>query len=59
MLLHQPVNCALPCCPLLAAGPMLWGCLLAMIVWGFIQIFFPPGPIGNTIFALLGAFLFR
>lgn len=37
---------------------MLWGCLLAMIVWGFIQLFFPPGPVGSTIFALLGAFLF-
>ncbi|KAI7842402.1 hypothetical protein COHA_004041 [Chlorella ohadii] len=40
-------------------GPMLWGCLLAMIVWSVIQLFFPPGPIGSTIFALLGAFLFR
>jgi FtsH-binding integral membrane protein len=37
---------------------MLFGCLLAMIVWSFIQLFFPPGPVGRTIFALLGAFLF-
>jgi FtsH-binding integral membrane protein len=39
-------------------GPMLFGCLTAMIVWSIIQLFFPPGPIGSTIFALLGAFLF-
>lgn len=38
---------------------MLWGCLLAMIVWSFIQLVFPAGPIGRTIFSLLGALLFR
>lgn len=40
-------------------APMLWGCLLAMVVWSVIQIFFPPGPVGRTIFSLLGAILFR
>lgn len=39
-------------------GPMLWGCLMAMIVWSVVQIFWPPGPVGRTIFSLLGALLF-
>ncbi|EFN57628.1 hypothetical protein CHLNCDRAFT_59619 [Chlorella variabilis] len=39
-------------------GPALYGCLLAMVVWSFIQLIFPPGPVGRTIFALLGAILF-
>ncbi len=80
-------------------APMLWGCLMAMIVWSVVQvgvlhagaqlagrwagsgafghagprcadargfpvhtmpqIFWPPGPVGRTIFSLLGALLFR
>ena len=40
-------------------GPALYGCLLAMLVWSVIQIFWPPGPVGRTIFALMGSFLFR
>lgn len=39
-------------------GPMLSGCLMALIVWSFVQMFWPPGPVGSTIFALLGAMLF-
>ncbi|PSC76224.1 BI1 isoform A [Micractinium conductrix] len=39
-------------------GPMLWGCLWALIIWSVIQIFWPPGPVGRTIFSLLGAVLF-
>ena len=40
------------------AGPMLAGCLWALILWSVIQLFWPPGPVGQTIFALLGAMLF-
>jgi FtsH-binding integral membrane protein len=39
-------------------GPLLFSALWAMIVWGFIQIFFHPGPIGQMIYSLLGAFIF-
>lgn len=39
-------------------GPMLFGCLWALIIWSFVQIFLKPGPIGRTIFSLLGALLF-
>lgn len=39
-------------------GPMLFCCLNAMIIWSIIQLFFHPGPVGRTIFALLGAILF-
>lgn len=39
-------------------GPLLFAGLWAMVVWGFLQIFFQPGPIAHTIYALLGSFLF-
>ena len=32
--------------------------LLALIAWGFIQIFFPLGEVGETIYALIGALIF-
>lgn len=37
---------------------MLYSALWAMIIWGFIQIFFRPGPVAQTIYSLLGALLF-
>lgn len=37
---------------------MLFSCLMALLVWTLFQMFFPPGPIQNTIFSLLGAILF-
>ena len=39
-------------------GPMLFASLWALIIWSFIQLFFSPGPVARTIFALLGAILF-
>ncbi len=39
-------------------GPMLFGCLMAFMVWSVFQIFLPPGPVQNTIFSLLGSILF-
>jgi FtsH-binding integral membrane protein len=39
-------------------GPMLFSALWGMVIWGFIQVFFRPGPVGQTIYALLGSFLF-
>lgn len=39
-------------------GPMLFGCLMALMVWSVFQIFLPPGPVQNTIFSLLGSILF-
>ena len=39
-------------------GPILFSSLWALIIWGFIQLFFHPGPIGQMIYALLGAFIF-
>jgi len=39
-------------------GPLLFASLLVLIVWGFIQIFFKPGPFGQFIFALIGALIF-
>lgn len=39
-------------------GPMLFSALWAMLIWGFIQIFFHPGPVSQTIYCLLGAMLF-
>ena len=39
-------------------GPMLFGCLMALLVWSVFQIFLPPGPVQNTIFSLLGSILF-
>lgn len=38
--------------------PGLRAGLLALVMWGFIQIFFPVGGVGETIFALLGALIF-
>ena len=49
-------NLYLPACSFL--GPMLFGCLMALLVWTVFQIFFPPGPVQNTIFSLLGSILF-
>ncbi len=37
---------------------MLFGCLMALLVWTIFQIFLPPGPVQNTIFSLLGSILF-
>ena len=37
---------------------MLFGCLMALLVWSVFQIFLPPGPVQNTIFSLLGSILF-
>lgn len=28
-------------------GPMLFGCLMAVLVWSFIQLIWPPGPAGR------------
>eukprot|EP00243_Klebsormidium_subtile_P004766 TRINITY_DN18916_c0_g1_i1.p1 TRINITY_DN18916_c0_g1~~TRINITY_DN18916_c0_g1_i1.p1 ORF type:complete len:252 (-),score=48.27 TRINITY_DN18916_c0_g1_i1:201-956(-) len=39
-------------------GPMLFSSLMVLIMWGFIQIFFAPGPIGYFIYSLVGALLF-
>ena len=39
-------------------APFLLGCLTAMIIWSFVQLFFPPGPVGSTIFSLMGAMMF-
>lgn len=53
---HQLRNCFACACSFL--GPMLFGCLMALIVWSVFQIFLPPGPVQNTIFSLLGSILF-
>jgi len=37
---------------------MLYGALWAMLIWGFLQIVFRPGPLAQTIYSLLGALLF-
>ena len=37
---------------------MLFGCLMALLVWSLFQMFLPPGPVQNTIFSLLGSILF-
>eukprot|EP00891_Asterochloris_glomerata_P008634 jgi/Astpho2/8634/e_gw1.00126.46.1_t len=39
-------------------GPILFSGLMGLFFWGFFQIFFPMGPIGETIFAGLGALIF-
>eukprot|EP00897_Mesotaenium_endlicherianum_P006195 jgi/Mesen1/5603/ME000282S04755 len=39
-------------------GSILYSCLLVLLVWGFIQFFFPPGPLSQGIYSLLGALLF-
>ena len=32
--------------------------LFALVAWGFLQIFFPVGDVGQTIYALIGAVIF-
>ena len=39
-------------------GPLLASCLWVFVIWGFVQLFFRPGPVGATIYAALGACLF-
>jgi FtsH-binding integral membrane protein len=39
-------------------APLLFSGLWALIIWGFIQIFFHPGPISQMIYSLLGALIF-
>lgn len=39
-------------------APILFSALWALIIWGFIQIFFQPGPVGQMIYSLLGALIF-
>ena len=39
-------------------APMLFSALWAMVIWGFLQIFFHPGPVAQTVYSLLGALLF-
>lgn len=39
-------------------GPFLFASLWGLVIWGFFQMFFPVGPVGTTIFALLGAVVF-
>lgn len=38
--------------------PILGASLWVLIIWGLIQMFWQPGPVGSTIFALLGALVF-
>ena len=60
--LHVPVHSATDAARIFVLrsflGPMLFGCLMALLVWSLFQIFFPPGPVQNTIFSLLGSILF-
>ncbi|KAH7617384.1 hypothetical protein Ndes2526B_g07986 [Nannochloris sp. 'desiccata'] len=39
-------------------GPILFSALWALIIWGLLQLVFKPGPVGETIFSLLGALVF-
>jgi FtsH-binding integral membrane protein len=39
-------------------GPILFSALWALIIWSFLQLVFKPGPVGETIFSLLGALVF-
>lgn len=39
-------------------GPLLMSFLWVFVVWGFIQLFFKPGPVALTIYSVLGACLF-
>lgn len=39
-------------------GPMLFSALMVLIMWGFIQLFFNPGPVAHFVFALIGALIF-
>lgn len=38
--------------------PLLGGLLWTFVLWGFVQLFFHPGPAARTVYALLGALLF-
>ena len=40
-------------------GPFLFTSLLGLMALGFIQIFFPMGPVANLILAFAGALVFR
>lgn len=39
-------------------GPALFASLWVLVLWGFLQLFFRPGPVGQTVYALVGALLF-
>lgn len=39
-------------------GPLLFSGLWALLIWGFIQIVFQPGPISQMVYSLLGALIF-
>jgi protein lifeguard len=39
-------------------GPLLFAGLWVLVIWSFIQLFFMPGPVSQTIFALLGTVIF-
>lgn len=39
-------------------GGLLFASLWTLIIWGFLQIVFRPGPVGQTIYSLLGALVF-
>lgn len=39
-------------------GPILYTGLWTLIFWGLIQLIFRPGPLGQTVYSLVGALLF-
>ena len=39
-------------------GPWLFSCLFGLVVFGLVAMFFPMGPVGQFIWAFLGAILF-
>lgn len=39
-------------------GPMLFAGLLTLILWGFVQVFLAPGPVGQFVYSLVGAGIF-
>ena len=39
-------------------GAGLFACLMIVVVWGLLQMFFPMGPMGRMVFALAGALIF-
>jgi protein lifeguard len=39
-------------------APMLWAALWGMLLWGIIQLFFPPSHLINSVYSLMGALLF-
>lgn len=41
-----------------ALGGILWVSLFSLVIWGFFQLFFPVGPVGQTIYALAGTVIF-